>query len=236
MASIPYFLLRTYKSVENIPTVSAIGLMPWRMNRYRKTINHHTWKSYLKHHQLKDFSVFGEIAEIKSQFLLGTFLCPLPLEFSNFSKNCDFSNFSQFLEKLQKLQKSYCLLGTLLIPPPPLEFSNFSKNCDFSNFWQIFGEIAETTEMAVFAGHPSTSSNTCLNFSKNCDFSNFSQFLEKSQKLQKSQFLLGTLLPLLTLVLINFSKNCDFSNFSQFLEKSQKLQNCSFCWAPFYPL
>ena len=71
--------------------------------------------------------------------------------------------------------------------------------------------------MAVFAGHPSTSSNTCLNFSKNCDFSNFLQFLEKSQKLQKLQFLLGILLPPLTLDLINFSKNCDFSNFSQVL-------------------
>ena len=66
----------------------------------------HTWKSYLKHHQLKDFPIFGEIGEIKSQFLLGTSLCPLPLEFSNFSKNCDFSSFSQLLEKSQKLQKS----------------------------------------------------------------------------------------------------------------------------------
>ena len=28
MASIPYFLLRTYNSVENIPTISAIGHMP----------------------------------------------------------------------------------------------------------------------------------------------------------------------------------------------------------------
>ena len=33
----------------------------------------------------------------KSQFLLDTLVPPLPLEFSNFSKNCDFSNFSQFL-------------------------------------------------------------------------------------------------------------------------------------------
>ena len=45
----------------------------------------------------------------------------------------------------------------------------------------------------------------------------------KSQKLQKSQFLLGTLLPPLTPDLSNFSKNCDFFNFSQFLEKSQFL-------------
>ena len=35
--------------------------------------------------------------------------------------------------------------------------------------------------------------------------------------MQKSQFLLGTLVP------PNFSKICDFSNFSQFLEKSQFL-------------
>ena len=50
----------------------------------------------------------------------------------------------------------------------------------------------------------------------------FSQFLEKSQ------FLLDTLLPPVTLDLINFSKNSDFSNFSQFLEKSQKLQKSQF--------
>ena len=49
----------------------------------------------------------------------------------------------------------------------------------------------------------------------------FCNFLEK---LQKSQFLLGTLLPPLTLGIISFSKNCDFSNFWQFLEKLQKLQ------------
>ena len=42
-------------------------------------------------------------------------------------------------------------------------------------------------------------------------------------KLEKSQFLLDTLLPPLTLDLVHFSKNCDFSNFSQFLEKSQFL-------------
>ena len=57
----------------------------------------------------------------------------------------------------------------------------------------------------------------CYDFTKNCDFSNFLQFLEKSQ------FLLDTLVPSVTLDLINFSKNCDFSNFSQFLEKSQFL-------------
>ena len=66
-----------------------------------------------------------------------------------------------------------------------------------------------------------------LYFSKNCDFSNFSQFLEKSQKLEKSQFFLDTLLPPLTLDLVYFNKNCDFSNFSPFLEKSQKLENSS---------
>ena len=53
--------------------------------------------------------------------------------------------------------------------------------------------------------------------SKNCHFSSFSRFLEKSQ------FLLDTLLPPVTLDLINFSKNCNFSSFSQFLEKSQFL-------------
>ena len=62
----------------------------------------------------------------------------------------------------------------------------------------------------------------CYDFSKNCDFFNFSQFLEKSQ------FLLDTLVPPVTLDLINFSKNCNFSNYSQFLEKSQKLQKSQF--------
>ena len=51
------------------------------------------------------------------------------------------------------------------------------------------------------------------------------QFLEK---LQKSQFLLDTLLPPVPLDLINLSKNCDFPNFSQFLEESQKLQKSQF--------
>ena len=60
-----------------------------------------------------------------------------------------------------------------------------------------------------------------MNFSKNCDLSNFSLFLEK---FQKSQFLLGNVLPPLTPDLINFSKNFDFFNFSQFLEKLQKSQ------------
>ena len=46
--------------------------------------------------------------------------------------------------------------------------------------------------------------------------------------LEKSQFLLGTLLPPVKLDLINFSKNCNFSNFSQFLEKSQKMQKLQF--------
>ena len=57
----------------------------------------------------------------------------------------------------------------------------------------------------------------CYDFSKNCDFSNFSQFW------QKSQFLLDTFVPPVTLDLINFRKNCNFSNYSQFLEKSQFL-------------
>ena len=56
-----------------------------------------------------------------------------------------------------------------------------------------------------------------VDFSKNCDFFNFSQFLEKSQKFQESEFLLDTLVPPLPLEFSNFSKNCDFSNFSQFL-------------------
>ena len=45
--------------------------------------------------------------------------------------------------------------------------------------------------------------------------------LEKSQK---SQFLLDTLIPPVTLDLINFSENCDFSIFWKLLEKLQKPQ------------
>ena len=59
------------------------------------------------------------------------------------------------------------------------------------------------------------------NFSKNCHFPNYFQFLEKSQKLQKSQFLLGTLLPPLPLEFSYFSKNCDFSNFLLKIEDVQ---------------
>ena len=76
----------------------------------------------------------------------------------------------------------------------------------------VFGQVAD---IAFFAGLslPPLTHKFDGNFSKNCDFSNFSQFLEKSQKLQKSQFLL----PLLTLEFSILSKNCDFSNFSEFL-------------------
>ena len=100
-----------------------------------------------------DFSNFLQFLEKlqKSQFLLGTLVPPLTLVITNFSKNCNFSNFSQFLEKLQ------FLLDTLL---PPVDLINFSKNCDFSHFFAIFGEIVEIAEVAVFAGHPSTSCNT----------------------------------------------------------------------------
>ena len=55
--------------------------------------------------------------------------------------------------------------------------------------------------------------------SKNCDFSNFSKFLEKSQTVCRNRsfcwapFLLGTLVPPLTLDVINFSKNCNISQF-----------------------
>ena len=91
------------------------------------------------------------------------------------------------------------------------------------------GDVKNGPQLVLVCFDPSTSSNTCLNFSKKCDLSNFSQFLEKSQNLQKSQFLLGTLLPLLTLVLINFSKNCDFSNFSQvlLLRANLDISHCS---------
>ena len=58
------------------------------------------------------------------------------------------------------------------------------------------------------------------NHTENITNSKILQFLEKSLK---SQFLLGTLLPTLTLGVIYFSKNCDFSIFLQFLEKSQFL-------------
>ena len=51
----------------------------------------------------------------------------------------------------------------------------------------------------------------------------FSQFFWKTPEIAEIQFLLGTLLPPVTLDLINFSKNCDFSSFSQFLEKLQFL-------------
>ena len=54
---------------------------------------------------------------------------------------------------------------------------------------------------------------------KNWDFSNFSKFLEKSQTVCRNRsfcwapFLLGTLVPPLTLDVINFSKNCNISQF-----------------------
>ena len=56
------------------------------------------------------------------------------------------------------------------------------------------------------------------------------QFLEKSQKLQKSQFLLGNLPPPLPLKLINFRKKAISPIFRNLW------RNRSFCWAPFYLL
>ena len=129
--------------------------------------------------------------------MLDTLLPPLTLDLVRFSKNCDFSHFSQFLEKLEKSQ---FLLDTLQ-PPLTLDLVHFIKNCNFSNFFAMFGEIP------VFAGILQPPLTLALvHFSKNCDLSNFSQFLEKLQKLQKSQFLLDTLLPPLTLDLVHFSK------------------------------
>ena len=85
------------------------------------------------------FFVIVIIAEIaKPQFFLGTFLPPLPLQFSNFTKNCDFSNFSHFFEKLQKSQ----FLLVILLPPLPLGFSNFNQNYDRSNFSQFLLPLA----------------------------------------------------------------------------------------------
>ena len=56
------------------------------------------------------------------------------------------------------------------------------------------------------------------------------QFLEKSQKLQISQFLLGNLPPPLPLKLINFRKKAISPIFRNLW------RNRSFCWAPFYLL
>ena len=113
------------------------------------------------------------------------------------------------------------------LPPLTLVVINFSKNCGFS----IFSQFCKNC--SFFVGHPSTPVPLDLiNFSKNCDFSNFSRFLEESQKLQKSQFLLLTLLPSVTLDLIDFIKNCDFSNFPQFLEKWRKCRNAVFVGHP----
>ena len=94
--------------------------------------NHHV---YFIHGSLTKKITNSKISQVleKLKFLLGTFLPPLPLEFSNFSKNCHFKNFLQFLVKLQKSQ---FLLGTFL-HLLPLEFSNFNKNCDFKNFPQF---------------------------------------------------------------------------------------------------
>ena len=65
-----------------------------------------------------------------SQFLLGTFLPPLPLEFSNFTKNAISPIFRSFRRNCRN--RSFCWSG--LLAPFPLEFSNFSKNYDRSNF------------------------------------------------------------------------------------------------------
>ena len=55
-----------HKSVENIPYISAIGRIfheEWT-DAGKPSSLFHTWKSCLKHYQLKDFAIFAEIAEI----------------------------------------------------------------------------------------------------------------------------------------------------------------------------
>ena len=82
----------------------------------------------------------------------------------------------------------------------------------------MFHVLRQTASLMIFRTLLPPLKLVLTNFNKNCDFPDYYfQFLEKSQKLQKSQFLLGTLLPPLPLEFSYFSKNCDFSNFLQFL-------------------
>ena len=70
--------------------------------------------------------------------------------------------FHNFFEKSRKLLKSQFLLDTLL-PPVTLDLINFWQKLRFLQLFAIFGETAEIAEIAVFAGHPCTPSNTCRN-------------------------------------------------------------------------
>ena len=99
----------------------------------------------------------------------------------------------------------------------------------FLSFWRN-----RRNQITVFVGHLSMSLPLEFsNFSKHYDFSNFCKFFEKLQKLQKWQFLLGTLLPPLTLVLI-LARSVICPIFRNFWRNHRTCRNRSFCWAPFY--
>ena len=71
------------------------------------------------------------------------------------------------------------------------------------------------------------------NFSKNCHFPNYFQFLEKSQKLQKSQFLLGTFYLLYHLNLVILAKTAISPIFCKKLKTSKCQKEAT---KDFYPL
>ena len=84
---------------------------------------------------------------------------------------------------------------------------------------------------SVLKNDKSTSGKSTGNFSRVFDAHQpQQQFLEKSQKLQKSQFLLGNLPPPLPLKLINFRKTAISPIFRNLW------RNRRFCWVPFYLL
>ena len=147
----------------------------------------------------------------KSQFLLGNLPPPLPLKLINFRKTA----ISPIFRNLWRNRRFCWVPFYLLQPLNSLILANSAIFPVLRNFWRNRGNRCFYWAPFYLLYRPLPLEFS--NFSKNCDFSNCSQLLVKSQKLQKSQFLLGTLLPPLTLDLINFRKNCDFSNFSQFL-------------------
>ena len=101
-------------------------------------------------------------------------------------------------------------------------FHNFWRNCrNRSVCWVPFLYLLHHLNLVILA-------NTMISLI-------FCKFFEKLQKLQKWQFLPGTLLPPLTLVLI-LAKSVICPIFRNFWRNHRTCRNRSFCWAPLLPL
>ena len=124
------FFFSGRKSVENIPTISAIGLTPLRMNRYRKTI---TFISYmeilLKRSPTQRFRTFWR----NCSFCWAPFYLLYHLNLVILAKTAISKIFRNFWWNCRN--RSFCWASFYIYYH--LNLVIFNKNCDFKNFPQF---------------------------------------------------------------------------------------------------